>query len=75
MSKSTIEVMTCDRCGGSEEIRQSAKIFPWSSISAIEVNGPFQIGTRDRRADLCPSCTVDLRNWWEAGAARPGGSS
>jgi len=71
MGKRTIEVMTCDRCKGIEEIRRSDQMYRWGQIGYREVNGPRWVALRPgventARADICPKCLDELHRWWEA---------
>ena len=66
MTKSSIEVRTCDRCGHRAELRRPDQEYDWAQITARQVNGPFRVG-RDGAADLCPACTRLLNDWWDAG--------
>ena len=75
--KRTIEVMTCDRCKGIEEIRRSEQMYRWGQIAYREVNGPRWVGIgpgqpTDGKADICPACLDELHRWWEAPMNRSG---
>lgn len=66
MTKSSIEVRTCDRCGRHEELRRPEQEYDWAQLHARQINGPFRVG-RDGAVDLCPSCMRSLNVWWDAG--------
>src|SRR3546814_9396046 len=45
MSRSTIAVMTCDRCGRRDEIREAHQGYDWGHVRYAEHNGPRRIGS------------------------------
>lgn len=75
MAKSNVTVMTCDRCGETEECRRVEQEYSWGRILAAEANGPFKIGQPTHKMvfpengnDICPDCIKSLGYWWETGA-------
>lgn len=74
MAKRSIEVMTCDRCGASEEMRRHDQGDDWARINAAQSNGPNRIGSVDGKVsrDICPGCLCELMRWWNAGGTRCG---
>lgn len=75
MSMTSIPVYTCDRCGHTETITHPGNLYPWAVVFARQCNGPFRIGEDSangrapKGADLCPTCTASLKQWWEVEAA------
>ncbi len=66
MGHQNIHVMTCDRCGKTEEDRTGTACYAWGEIAARQINGPFQIGdlTNRKSRDICPDCRRSLGEWW-----------
>lgn len=66
MSKSHIDVMECDRCHETEEIRVESRAYEWGRITAAQANGPKWIGSPDGKVfrDVCPACMGGLMTWW-----------
>lgn len=78
MSTTSIPVYTCDRCGHTQEMRESPALYEWGVLSARQFNGPFSIGNETyadgkiKGVDLCPTCVATLKSWWIVGKdARP----
>lgn len=67
MTTTQISVHTCDRCGITSEIRESHQEYEWGIMFARHVNGPLRIGSDKRGADMCPTCTSNLKYWWSLG--------
>lgn len=73
MAKRSTVTMTCDRCGGSDEILQPHDQWYWGIAAYVQWNGLLNTHrswpTRSEDAkDLCPACMKELDNWWRAGA-------
>lgn len=73
MSAKSIPVYTCDRCGHSDEIRETSTLYAWGVLFSRQNNGPFSIGDqkyddgKTRGVDLCPTCVATLKSWWTIG--------
>lgn len=76
MSKATVTIMTCDRCGARDEIKRPDQEYNWGRINFAQINGPIWIGSQHGKAggpdfcDICPSCMKDVSRFWEAGKVR-----
>jgi hypothetical protein len=75
MSRANIVSLTCDRCNLSDQ-QPSNQIVGWTKMNlhlrastlwaeAANVDHRKTV----ERADLCPSCTMDLRRWWDRQSA------
>lgn len=73
MSKITVTILTCDRCGKREEIERPDQGWIWGRIHFSQVNGPIWIGSQHNKpsspdyCDMCPSCMKDAQSFWQAG--------
>ena len=71
MASKQITVMTCDRCGRVDEIRDPEEYKFWGKIWAAQSNGPKWIGSfldsPRITDDVCPGCIDEVWNWWKQG--------
>lgn len=74
MSRETIPVLQCDRCGEICEVRAPGQDDRWGRVMA---NAPATDPARPPRttgsapsADLCPRCADDFFAWWTSPPAR-----
>ena len=71
MAKAEITAMTCDRCGGTAEFRRAEDGYNWALLNYSETNSHRWIGTqrsaKPQWADLCPKCSLELYDWFQAG--------
>lgn len=76
MSKATITIMTCDRCGVKEEIRRPEQGYAWGRINFAQVNGHIWVGSPMHKtpdfADMCQSCMQAADGFWKRGPIREG---
>jgi hypothetical protein len=66
-----IAAMTCDRCGTKADLRRAEDGNNWAGLNYSETNSHRWIGTQrlaaPEWADLCPSCSRELYDWFQAG--------
>jgi hypothetical protein len=70
MSKSKIDVYSCERCKTAQELRQPHQTYDWGEFWAAQCNGPIWFGSQkknDRTLDLCPGCMASLKVWFNRG--------
>lgn len=70
MASISIRVLTCDRCGRKDEIREAQAEYEWGVAGYSEINGyrhstPDYRGSAGKDSDLCPECIKGLDEWWD----------
>lgn len=70
MAKANMVSMTCDRCGARSEFRRPEDGYNWAGLNYSETNSHRWIGTQrsltPQWADLCPACSSELYDWFQA---------
>lgn len=71
MAKVEIHRISCDRCGAEVTVNSGeAKPAGWAqvTINLVETAGESTIvqASTGGPADICPTCSPTLRNWWSA---------
>lgn len=68
MSRASLEVVKCDRCGTSDQFAPAdAERTKWAIIQALTRGDVPIAGNADDPADLCPKCADELEAWLKAG--------
>ena len=63
MASYTSTVITCDRCGHKEEIKDSYNYFDWTVFWIEKKNKP---GEKPVGYDICKDCKKQYDDWWSA---------
>jgi len=81
MSRKSVTILECERCGAREEILRPHQEYIWGRIHFAQFNGPIWIGSQNNKPgdikwlEMCPVCIGDAKAFWEAGKIVAGGQT